>query len=124
MLDVPLNSQDTAKMAGRQAIGPLIEAIRATIAGIVQTTENESIIHPLLNIVIALDEHRQYRGDQAVKKWLFGANGPHDLDELIAILDKLDELENEVQQNRGHIYKAFVNLCDKLRSDDGGPDNG
>ena len=118
-----LTNKDTAKMAGRQAIGPLIEAIRATIAGIVQSIDNESIIHPLLNIVIALDEHRQYRGDQAVKKWLFGANGPHDLDELKGILIRLDELEIEVKENRGHIYDAFIHLCDKLRSDDGGPDN-
>lgn len=143
----PFNSEDTARIAGRQALGPLIDAIRCTIADIVKDSEEaharllmitcqdptEPVEHTeidtmatiqsehadlLVNIVIALDEHRQYRGNQAVKDWLFGASGSHDLEELKAILIRLDELETEVKENRGQIYDAFITLCDRLEGPD------
>ncbi len=113
-------------MAGRQALGPLIDAIRCTIADIVKDSEeahsrlllltcketepvepveidtmataNSEHAEMLVNIVVALDEHRYYRGNQAVRDWLFGPSGPHDIDELKAILIRLDELEIEVKK--------------------------
>jgi hypothetical protein len=123
----PFNTEETARMAGRQALGPLIDAIRCTIADIVKDSEEaHAQLEPvdidtilLVNIVVALDEHRYYRGNQAVRDWLFGPSGPHDIDELKAILIRLDELEIEVKENRGQIYDAFINLFDKLD----GPDN-
>ena len=143
----PFNTEETARIAGRQALGPLIDAIRCTIADIVKDSEEshsrllmmtcqdkEKPVEPveidtmatiqaehaemLVNIVVALDEHRYYRGNQAVRDWLFGPSGPHDIDELKAILVRLDELETEVKENRGQIYDAFINLCDKLDGPD------
>ena len=142
----PFNTEETARIAGRQALGPLIDAIRCTIADIVKdsedahgrllllTCDDTEPVEPieidtmatiqaehaemLVNIVIALDEHRYYRGNQAVRDWLFGPSGPHDIDELKAILIRLDELEIEVKENRGQIYDAFINLCDKLDGPD------
>ena len=143
----PFNTEEKARIAGRQALGPLIDAIRCTIADIVKDSEEahsrllmmtcqdkEKPVEPveidtmatinsehaemLVNIVVALDEHRYYRGNQAVKDWLFGPSGPHDIDELKAILIRLDELEIEVKENRGQIYDAFINLCDKLNGPD------
>ena len=122
----PFKSEETARIAGRQALGPLIDAIRCTIADIIKDSEEaHALFEPvdidtilLVNIVVALDEHRYYRGNQAVKDWLFGPSGPHDIDELKAILIRLDELEIEVKENRGQIYDAFIKLCDKLEGPD------
>ena len=93
------NNEDTARTAGRQALGPLIDAIRCTIADIIKDSEDaharllllstQATTEPvepveidtmatinsehsdlLVNIVIALDEHRQHRGQQAVYDWI------------------------------------------------------
>ena len=90
------NNEDTARTVGRQALGPLIDAIRCTIADIIKDSEDEHArllmlsskdtpepveidtmatiqaehADLLVNIVIALDEHRSHRGQQAVHDWI------------------------------------------------------
>ena len=94
----PFMTEDTARTAGRQALGPLIDAIRCTIADIIKDSEDaharllllscEDATEPveidtmatiqsehaeiLVNIVVALDEHRNHRGQQAVHDWITG----------------------------------------------------
>jgi len=103
----PFNNEDTARTAGRQALGPLIDAIRCTIADIIKDSEDaharllllscEDATEPveidtmatinsehadlLVNIVIALDEHRSHRGQQAVYDWITGTDTTEDTKE-------------------------------------------
>ena len=105
----PFNNEDTARTAGRQAMGPLIDAIRCTIADIIKDSEDahtrllllstQATTEPvepveidtmatiqaehadlLVNIVIALDEHRSHRGQQAVHDWITGTDTTEDTD--------------------------------------------
>ena len=100
----PFMTEDTARTAGRQALGPLIDAIRCTIADVIKDSEDaharllllstQATTEPveidtmatiqaehadlLVNIVIALDEHRQHRGQQAVHDWITGTDTTED----------------------------------------------
>ena len=92
----PFTDEDTAKETGRQALGPLIDAIRGTVADMLKDlgagmarllmlscdpSEIDAIARIqwehaklLVNIVLSLDEHRLYRGHQAVEDWLTGGH--------------------------------------------------
>ena len=70
MIEVPLNSQDAAMKAGRKPLILLIDDIRATVACIVQTIENDTVIDYLLNIILALDNFRNIRGKEPFNEWL------------------------------------------------------
>ena len=69
-MQVPLNNQDLAMQAGRKPLILLIDDIRATIACIVQTIDNDTVIDYLLNIILALDTFRNVRGKEPFNEWL------------------------------------------------------
>ena len=143
----PFNNEDTARTVGRQAMGPLIDAIRCTIADIIKDSEDahtrllmlssKDTPEPveidtvatiqaehadlLVNIVIALDEHRQHRGQQAVHDWITGTDTTEDTDTDTTTTETTKEARIAALERL--IVDAQVDLY-KLRSDDGGPDNG
>ena len=131
-------TEDTARTAGRQALGPLIDAIRCTIADIIKDSEEaharllmlscEDATEPvepveidtmatiqaehadlLVNIVIALDEHRYHRGQQAVYDWLRDTETITDTTDPTTKNAHLQALEHLILEAKAKINKLGGN---------------